>query len=185
LPSFEVPKEFIRRTTQKEPYSRPSVFISYSRVDTPALQRLQVHLKPLEKKGDIELWGDITIKAGDKWKQRIEEALDRAAIAVLLIGADFLASGFIYDNELPPLPRAAEEKGTRILPVVLKPCRFARDEKENQHQGIFIAQDQVELSVTGPVVAREENVASWRQVAQSELFAPRAGELVAQYLTPA
>jgi hypothetical protein len=56
---------------------------------------------------------------------------------------------------------------------------------ENQHQGIFIAQDQVELPVPGSVVALDENVAPLRQVEKRELFAPRAGPPVAQPLTPA
>jgi hypothetical protein len=55
----------------------------------------------------------------------------------------------------------------------------------NQYQGIFIAQDQVELPVTGPVVALNELVSLPRQVAQRELFAPRTGAPVAQPPTPA
>ena len=37
-----------------------------------------------------------------------------------------MASDFIVDNELPPLLAKAESQGTRIVPVILKPCRFAR-----------------------------------------------------------
>ncbi len=51
------------------------------------------------------------IKAGDKWKEKIERALEKSAIAILLISADFLASDFIVDNELPPLLKSAEGKG--------------------------------------------------------------------------
>jgi hypothetical protein len=47
-----------------------------------------------------------------------------------------LASDFIIDNELPPLLKAAEEKGTTILPLVLKPCRFIRDKKLSAFQAI-------------------------------------------------
>jgi hypothetical protein len=48
-------------------------------------------------------------------------------VAILLVSADFLASDFITDNELPPILRNAEEKGTRIIPLIVKPCRFTRD----------------------------------------------------------
>jgi hypothetical protein len=68
-------------------------------------------MRPFEKKGVIDLWVDTKINVGEKWKEKIQQALDRAAIAILLISADFLASDFIIDNELPPLLKAAEEKG--------------------------------------------------------------------------
>ena len=106
---------------------RSSIFISYSHKDREYLERLQVHLKPLEEAGLIEVWDDTRIKAGDKWKSSIESALRRAAVAILLISADFLASEFIVKNELPPLLRAAEQKGTVVLPLVVKPSRFVRD----------------------------------------------------------
>jgi hypothetical protein len=50
------------------------------------------------------------------------------------VSADFLASDFITENELPPLLRKAQEQGTRIIPVILKPCRFARDKNLQQFQ---------------------------------------------------
>jgi hypothetical protein len=114
----------------------PTVFISYSHIDRSFLGRLQVHLRPLVKESRIDLWDDTRIKAGEKWKQEIEKALNRSAIAILLISADFLASDFIVDNELPPLLRAAEEKGTTILPVIVKPCRFLRDKNLSVFQAI-------------------------------------------------
>jgi len=56
---------------------------------------------------------------------------------------------------------------------------------ENQHQGIFVAQDQIQLPVTGAVIALDELVSLPQQVAQREIFAPRAGEAFAQGPTPA
>ena len=121
---------------QKESEKQKSIFVSYSHIDSNYLTRLEVHLRPFEKAGLIQLWADTRIKAGEKWKEKIEHALDRAAIAILLISADFLASDFIVDNELPPLLKAAEEKGTLILPVILKPCRFTRHESLSRFQAI-------------------------------------------------
>lgn len=136
--AIEAPERFtfVARPVPKQGGSKPTVFISYSHVDKEYLGRLQVHLRPLIKQNRIELWDDTRIKAGEKWKEEITRALDRAAIAVLLISADFLASDFIIDNELPPLLRLAEERGTTILPLILKPCRFLRDRNLNVFQAI-------------------------------------------------
>ena len=113
-----------------------SVFISYSHRDSDFLERLMVHLKPLEKEGLIDLWVDTNLRAGDQWRSEIEQALARARVAVLLISADFLASDFIVDNELPPLLEKAESEGTRVIPLIVKPCRFARDKGLNMFQAV-------------------------------------------------
>lgn len=105
----------------------PKVFISYSHQDREYLDRLNVHLKPLAREGLLDIWQDTRLKTGDEWKAEIEKALSDASIAILLISADFLASDFIVDNELPPLLSKAEVEGTRILPLIVSPCRFSRD----------------------------------------------------------
>jgi len=107
---------------------RKQIFISYSHIDKIYLDRLMVHLRPLERYGLIKLWADTKLKSGDKWKIEIENALKRARAAILLVSADFLASGFIVDNELPPLLKKAESDGTKIIPVILGPCGFSEDE---------------------------------------------------------
>ena len=114
----------------------PNVFISYSHTDVEFLDRLLVHLKPLEKNNQLELWVDTRLRAGDKWKKEIEKALERANVAILLVSADFLASDFITDNELPPLLRNAEERGTRVVPLIVKPCRFTRDKNLRVFQSV-------------------------------------------------
>ena len=103
------------------------VFISYSHSDREYLDRLLVHLKPLEREGKTEVWADTHLRAGDRWKKEIERSLLHTTVAILLISADFMASEFIINNELPPLLKGAEERGTRIIAIIVKPSRFARD----------------------------------------------------------
>ena len=43
---------------------------------------------------------------------------------MLLVSADFLASQFIAEDELPPLLKSAKTRGTVILPIILSPCGF-------------------------------------------------------------
>jgi serine/threonine protein kinase len=103
---------------------RAKVFVSYSHGDAVWLTRLRIHLRPLERTHDIEVWDDTRITPGSKWKEEIQKAIESATVAVLLVSADFLASDFIASDELPPLLKAAEDAGAIILPVILSPCRF-------------------------------------------------------------
>ena len=134
--ALQDPDAFLFARAAAEREKHPNVFLSYSHSDREFVDRLLVHLKPLEKDGLIELWVDTRLRAGDRWKKEIEKALNRATVAILLVSADFLASDFITDNELPPLLKNAEERGTRILPLIVKPCRFTRDRNLRHFQAI-------------------------------------------------
>ena len=116
--------------------SKQSVFISYSHVDAEWLKRVKVHLKPLERDSIIEIWEDTRIKTGDNWKNEIELALKNSKAAILLLSADFLASDFIVENELPQLLKIAKEEGTRIFQVILSPCCFDENENLSQFQAV-------------------------------------------------
>ena len=80
---------------------RKKVFVSYSHRDREWLERLQVHLRPLERRGLVELWDDTKIRPGDEWRKEIGNALDSAKVAVLLISADFLQERHQVVNLLP------------------------------------------------------------------------------------
>lgn len=129
-------KSIVRLPHRKSSVARNQIFISYSHKDSKWLQRLQIHLRPLEKLGVIDRWDDTRIRVGARWRNEIKKAIERARVAVLLISADFLASEFIVDNELPPLLQAAAYEGVMILPVIISPCRFEKTDTISQFQAI-------------------------------------------------
>lgn len=66
------------------------------------------------------------MQPGCEWLNEIKTALDRAAVAVLLVTKDFLASDFIHAEELAPLLQRAEEGGVRILWVLVRDCNWSK-----------------------------------------------------------
>ena len=106
--------------------SRPLVFISYARADQEWLERLLDYLKPLKREADLEIWNDGRIATGSRWREQIEADLQAAWVAVLLVSADYLASDYVMDRELPFLLEAAQDRGLPVLSVIVSPCRFER-----------------------------------------------------------
>ncbi|HYN21397.1 MAG TPA: TIR domain-containing protein, partial [Thermoanaerobaculia bacterium] len=103
---------------------RPTVFVSYSHKDEVWKDRLVTHLKALELQGDLAVWDDRRIAAGDDWFPEIEEAMNRAAVAVLLVSPEFLASGFIRGTEVPHLLKRRQEGGLRVIPLFVRPSTW-------------------------------------------------------------
>jgi hypothetical protein len=110
------------------------VFISYSHADVAWLERLRVHLRPLERRNALDIWDDSRISPGHEWQEEIGKALARARIAVPLVSADFLASDFVVNNELAPLLQRASRGGLLIVPLIVSPCLFSAHEGLSRYQ---------------------------------------------------
>jgi len=102
----------------------PSVFISYSHKDEEWKKLLETHLRVLEMQEMLNIWEDRQIEAGDNWYPEIENAINNANIAVLMITANFLTSKFIVGEEIPKLLERREKEGVRVIPVIVKPCAW-------------------------------------------------------------
>ena len=129
----ELPK-VVRKSIKEQKDNRTQVFISYSHLDKVFLDDLKRHFKPLQNV--LEFWDDSKIQAGQKWREEIASAIEKAKIAILLVSADFFNSDFINNNELPPLLEAAEKDGATIITIILKPCLFEEYPQLNQYQAI-------------------------------------------------
>ena len=98
---------------------RSKIFISYAHaaeVQTGWVAQIRTQLNVANRR-DIEVWDDSRIGPGQKWKDEIEKAIRKTRVAVLVITAEFLASDFIRNSELPLLLEAAEAQGATILCV--------------------------------------------------------------------
>lgn len=99
---------------------RDQVFISYSHKDKEWMESLLTHLKPLIRTGGVKAWADTQIRRGSQWFDEIQNALSTTKVAVFLVTPDFLASDFIWDNELSPLLADAERSLVTILWVPVR-----------------------------------------------------------------
>ena len=125
------PLQIIAPSIPGKKKKKVNIFISYAHSDIQWLEKLQKHLKVIQKYFDnVECWVDTQLKGGDKWREEIEKAIEKANAAILLVSTDFLASDFISTDELPPLLRKAADSGTRILPLIVSPCDYEISELE-------------------------------------------------------
>ncbi len=113
-----------------------TVFISYSHKDRLWLDKLRPHLEPLAQDVKLDVWDDTRIEPGQHWSKEIQGAIDLARAAILLISADFLASGFINRVELPAMLSKAEQDGCLILPLILRACRFSDIQSLQRFQAV-------------------------------------------------
>ncbi len=105
------------------PAKRNKVFISYAHADgTKWMKKLVLHFNGL-RGGEVDVWDDRRIAVGDAWRQEIEQAMQSAMCAVLIISPAFLASKFVNDVELTELLlRHKRTDGRfRLLPIHVEP----------------------------------------------------------------
>ena len=112
-----------------------TVFVSYSHRDKRWLDRLRVHVKPLEREAFFAVWDDTRISAGQNWRPEIQKAIEAASAAVLLVSTHFLGSDFITETELPLLLEA-KGRGLTILPLILSPCRYEQTKSLGELQAL-------------------------------------------------
>jgi len=103
----------------------PNIFIGLSHKDRDWADRLRSHLRVVfRSKPEVIIWDDRRIKAGDDWSSEIQKALQLANVAVLLVSADYLASDFVSNIEIPTLLQRRVQEGLRIIPLIVRPCAW-------------------------------------------------------------
>lgn len=101
-----------------------NIFISYSHLDKHWLERFRTYIKPLTRSIQLDVWDDSKINPGENWQDAIENALEEAQIAILLVTKNFLASDFISNEELPKIFKKASNEGLIIYWLYISPCLY-------------------------------------------------------------
>src|SRR6266704_889376 len=97
------------------------MFCCYAHEDEPLLNKLKAHLRPLQRKGLIDVWYDRDISAGTDWEQQIKEQLNTAQIILLLVSPDFMDSDYCYGIELKRALERDEQGEAHVIPIILRP----------------------------------------------------------------
>jgi small GTP-binding protein len=103
------------------------IFISYSHKDEEFKDDLITMLEGLKRQGIIDPWQDRRIEEGDDWYQEIQDAINECDLAILLVSQHFIASRFIQDKELPRLLQRRREHGLRVVPIIVRPCKWTSE----------------------------------------------------------
>lgn len=98
------------------------VFCSYSHRDRALREKLDNHLRVLERKGLIQIWHDRKLTGGDDWRGQIDEHLNSANLILVLVSADFLGSDYCYDTEMQRALDRHQRGEARVVPIILRPA---------------------------------------------------------------
>jgi hypothetical protein len=101
-----------------------SAFICHSHKNARYLEELRTHLTFPEQHYQLTIWSSQDLELGARWRKEIDERLASATVGVLLVSADFLASPFIRQEELPVLLQRAAEGKLVLLSVILRESLF-------------------------------------------------------------
>lgn len=96
------------------------IFVSYSHKDERLLNELRTHLSPLRRLGLIETWDDREIEAGEDWREKINDNLERADLIILLVSATFIASDYCFEKEMRRALERSEKKEARVVSVIVR-----------------------------------------------------------------
>lgn len=115
---------------------KAKIFISYSHKDEGWLKRILTHLKPLENRNRLQVWTDLQLTHGASWMEEIRQNIVESDIIILLTSADYLASDFIANVELPYILENARERGALLLNVSVSPYLWDAHPELARLQGI-------------------------------------------------
>ena len=109
-----------RGLEQGKRQQKAKLFISYAHEDSEFADELRKHLVPLERNAILSVWSDKGIQPGTNWENDIKRQIQHSDVVVVLVSSDYLASVF-SEREMLEAVEAANAKGTRLVPIILRP----------------------------------------------------------------
>ncbi len=98
-------------------------FIIYARTDEAHKNELLRHLKgTLIASGDLRVWQDGNLLAGEDWEKSIKRNLEKSDLVLVLVSSDSLSSDFINTEELRMALEQRAAGRTTIVPIILRSC---------------------------------------------------------------
>jgi hypothetical protein len=113
---------------------RDLVFLSYSRKDPEICKAVRQCLIDQGLAGS--LWDDTKIRLGEQWDDKIQDGMDRAAVAVLIFSDGYFGrrqdgGEYILQRELPYLIEHYKTKEIDLLPVYWRPSVHCRPDRHD------------------------------------------------------
>lgn len=98
-----------------------NLFISYSHIDESLIKDFVKHIAPLKDNGVIQEWYDGKIETGNEFQKDIDNNLEKADIICLMLSHNFISSTACMKEKDVAL-KLRNEKGIRVIPIILSPC---------------------------------------------------------------
>jgi hypothetical protein len=98
-----------------------NVFFCYDHEDEAFLNKLKMHLSPLQREGLIDIWYDREISAGAEKGREIDKHLNSAHIILLLVSPAFMNSDYCYSVELARAIERHVSGEACVVPIILRP----------------------------------------------------------------
>ena len=112
-------------TERSDNESRRSIeahlFYSYASQDEQLRLELEQHLTLMRRQGLLSTYSYLSIRAGEHWYEKSEEALRKSELVLLLLSADFLASNDCFQWQMARAMDRQAAGQCQVIPIVLRP----------------------------------------------------------------
>jgi len=100
------------------------IFISYSRRGSgPKWKAVLIEaLKVFEQHHLLDIWQDGKIRLSTCWNDDIQQALNSARLAVVVLTKEALESEYILKTEFPRLKERQRDNRFSVFPIICEPC---------------------------------------------------------------
>jgi hypothetical protein len=119
-------KSISNKSAPNNPKHPLSIFISYSKSDNDLRKELDTHLSSLRRREIVTNWDDRHIIGGELWDDAIKTKLKKADIILFLVSANFIATDYIWEHEIPIAEEQRQNGKARVIPIILKACQWTK-----------------------------------------------------------